>query len=346
MQQQIARIDPGRRRLAAACALAPALAAVFKPAFAWVPATAPVQRASRNLMGTRVDIVAEAPAGAATEAALAAAFAEMERLEQMMSRYRSGNPLAALQLAAGIQPVALPTEMLAVLKLAQGVSERSGGAFDISVGAFSGWHFEATQNSIPTAAELARETPLVDYRDLQLDPAAGRAYLRRRGMRLDLGGIAKLPILEAGMGVLRRHGIASAMLNGGGDVRIAGRLQGRPWIVGLRDPRAPQRLLGSLALEGQAWVAASGDYERGFWRDGRYYHHILDPRSGQPSRAAHGVTLVAREMEAVNGLGAALMVLGAARGRALLAPQVDALIVGPEQGLWLSPGMARRLHPA
>lgn len=164
-------------------------------------------------------------------------------------------------------------------------------------------------------------------------------------MRIDLGGIAKLPILEAGMRVLRGYELAGAMVNGGGDVLVSGQLRGRDWRIGLRDPRAPQRLLGMLTL-GDGVVAASGDYERCFVRDGRRYHHILDPRSGQPSRGIRGVALLAPSVVDLNGLGAALMVGGPAAAPGLLAarPKVDALIVAADAPPWRSTGMARRLH--
>jgi len=329
--------DQGRRRLLASLPLL-TLAPWLTPALA----DPQVQRASRPLMGTRVDIVVD-HGGPGAAAAIEAAFAEMARLSRQMSRYERGNPVAALEAAAGRHPVPVPAEMLAVLALAQTLSQRSAGAFDISVGAFSGWGFESAQTSIPDASELARERLLVNYQDVLFDTRNSTALLKRPGMRIDLGGIAKLPILEAGMQVLRRHGMRNAMLNGGGDVRVSGRLQGRDWCVGLRDPLAPERLLGVVELD-EGWVAASGDYERCFERAGRRYHHILNPRSGLPSRAAHGVTLVARNLDPINGLGAALMVMGAQRGRHLLVPEVDALIVQPDGRRWLSPGMAGRLR--
>ena len=146
---------------------------------------------------------------------------------------------------------------------------------------------------------------------------------------------------------LQKHGVQNAMINGGGDVLVHGQLNGRPWRVGLRDPRQPERLLGVVALN-RGFVAASGDYERYFMHQGKRLHHILDPRTGYPSQGPHGVALVSEQLDAINGLGAAIMVAGAAAGRARLqqARGVDALIVDADHSLWLSPGMAQRLQPA
>jgi thiamine biosynthesis lipoprotein len=308
-------------------------------------ADASVRQASRSLMGTRLDMTVQADSGVDTDLAMSAAFAEMQRLVDLMSRYRIGNPVHALHLASGLQPIAVPSELLDVLQMAQAMSQRSEGAFDITVGALTAWDFTQATPIVPDATEVEHERQLVNYRDLVINPSESTAFLRKRGMRIDLGGIAKLPILQAGMRTLHQHGIRNAMLNGGGDVVVKGQLQGRDWRIGLRDPRAPERILGTVELN-DGYVAASGDYERFFIRNGHRYHHVLDPKTGQPSTGPHGVALISRTPDGINGMGAVIMVAGAKVGRSLIAPmkQVDALIVDRGEGLWLSPGMASRLH--
>jgi thiamine biosynthesis lipoprotein len=165
-------------------------------------------------------------------------------------------------------------------------------------------------------------------------------------MRLDLGGIAKLPILQAGLATLREQGVRTALVNGGGDVVASAGPGAGPWRVGIRDPRAPQRLLAALDLR-EGFVASSGDYERFVLRAGRRWHHVLDPRTGEPTQGLHGVTLVGRELEALNGLGAAAMVLGLERGRALIrrTDGVEGLIAAASGELWVTPTLRARLQP-
>jgi thiamine biosynthesis lipoprotein len=251
--------------------------------------------------------------------------------------------VSALNGAAGLHPVAVPPELMQVLQLARRVSERTHGAFDVTIGALRGWRFRADDPRMPSAAAVAAELPLVDYRKLRLDARAGTAFLERRGMRIDLGGIAKLYIIEAGLRFLERHGVARALVNGGGDIACFG---APAWRVGVRDPRAPEKLLGALALM-RGIVASSGDYERYFERDGRRYHHILDPRTGYPATGPHGVTLVSERLEALDGLGVAIMVLGKEAGARLVeaTPGLDALIAGRDGEIWMTPGMRRRLGP-
>lgn len=310
-----------------------------------LPAQAARVAEERPLMGTLVGVTAEGPDEAALHAAVEAAYAEMGRLADMMSHYDPRSVVSAINAAAGEHPVAVPPELMRVLELAQRMSERTHGAFDVTVGSLRGWRFRPDDPRMPGAAETAAERPLVDYRKLVLDRRARTAYLERRGMRIDLGGIAKLYIIEAGAKRLERTGIERALVNGGGDVVAVGRAGAKPWRVGVRDPRAPEKLLGTLELA-RGIVASSGDYERSFVRGGTRYHHILDPRTGMPAEGPHGVTLVSERLAAIDGLGVAIMVLGKDEGARLVeaTPGVEALIAGRDGSLWMTPGMRRILR--
>ena len=299
-------------------------------------------------MGTQISLVAEGENEAAVRSAMVQAWREMQRLTALMTRYEPTSSVSAINRAAGRNAVAVPPEVMAVLQSAQNLAAQTGGAFDITVGALKAWHFDSGQNTLPAAADIDAQRRLIGYRGLELDAQAGTARLERSGMALDLGGVAKLPILEAGMQTLQRHGVHNALLNGGGDVLLVGQLRGRPWRVGLRDPRAPEKVLGVLALQGQAIVASSGDYERFFMAQGERQHHILDPATGRPTHGPHGVSLLAQNAASVNGLGAAMMVLGGKKARALLDGKagVQALVAGRDQSLWQTPGMTAALQTA
>lgn len=297
---------------------------------------------SRPLMGTVVEAAVEGPDEAALRGALERAFEEMRRLSDMMNHYDPASVVSAINDAAGLRAVAAPPELMQVLAMARRMSQRSHGAFDITVASVRGWRFRQDDPRMPEPAEVARQLPLVNWKNLVLDAKAGTAHLQQAGMRIDLGGIAKLYILEAGMRILEGAGATRALLNGGGDVHV--RSSGMPWRVGIRDPRAPERLLGAIELR-RGIVASSGDYERYFERDGRRYHHVLDPRTGYPAAGPRGVTLVANRLEAVNGMGVAIMVLGKDAGARLVeaTPGLDALIVDRDGSVWMSKGMRARL---
>ena len=337
-----------RRRFALAVPLCAALSAVGAP-LAGAASAVPQRRVSRTLMGTTVDLVAEGTDAAALDQAMAAAFAEMERLEALLSRYRSDSVVRRIGGAAGRFPVKVPAEVLAVLRTTQRLHAESGGAFDATIGALDGWHFEPGHEAAPSDAAIAQALGLVQGRDLRVDMARSTAYLARPGMALDLGGVAKLPILDAGLRVLEQRGVANAMVNGGGDVLVRGRSQGRPWRVGIRNPYLPDRLSGVLELSGRAVVASSGDYERCFMQGSKRLHHVLDPHTGRPTEGVHGAVLTATEVAAVNGWGTALMVQGASLGRHLHGrqPGVELWVAGATPAAsWMSPGLQAALRPA
>lgn len=307
----------------------------------------PQHRDGRPLMGTWVEVTAEGADPAILRQATDAAYREMTRLSDMMNHYDPNSVVSAINRAAGAQPVAAPPELMAVLRMAQDVSEKTGGAFDITVGTLTGWRFRPDDPRRPPPAQIAAQLPNVSWRGLRLDAQAGTAFLERRGARIDLGGIAKLYILDAGLRTLAAHGVEHAMINGGGDVVVRGTTQGRPWRIGIRDPRAPAQLLGVVEAT-RGFVVSSGDYERYFVMDGRRYHHILDPRTGYPAQGPRHVTLVAERLELVNGYGTAIMVLGAAEGKRRIAdtPGLQGLIVDHDGSLWVSPRLAKRFVPA
>jgi len=299
---------------------------------------------ARPLMGTVVEVSAEGADETRLRAAAGAAFAEMSRLSDMMSHYDPRSVVSEVNRAAGEHPVRVPPELMEVLRMARSVSTRSRGAFDVTIGSLRGWRFRAGDPAMPTAEEIAAQLPLVNYRQLALDERASTAFLRKPGMRIDLGGIAKLYILRAGVETLAR-GAGRALVNGGGDVAAWTEEGSRPWRVGVRDPRDPDKLAGVVEVS-RGFVASSGDYERYFERDGVRYHHILDPRTGRPARGARGVTLVAERLEDVDGLGVAIMVRGQEEAERLAAqtPGLDILVVDGDGRLWLSAGMRARLE--
>ena len=333
-------IHLGRRRVALAI---PLLAfGLIAPS---ARATEGAHRTSRGLMGTRVDITLQGGNNADLTQAAESAYAEMTRLANMMSRYQGSSSLNAVNLMAGLQPVKIPTELMQVLLMAKRAHMATQGNFDATVGSLRGWNFDARNPTIPNAEEIANQLRLVGQsKGLVLDERANTAFLTIRGMALDLGGIAKLPILKAGMQRLKAHGVDNIMINGGGDVLANGTLNGRPWRVGLRDPREPAQVLGEVALT-QGFVASSGDYERFFIHQGRRFHHVLDPKTGYPSQGTRGVALVSDNLDDINGLGTAIMVGGTTVAQSALTrtPGLHALVASSDNSLWLSPGMRQRL---
>ena len=163
-------------------------------------------------MGSELHIAAWTADDSAS-ASIDAVFAEFERLERLMSVWRDGSDIRRLNAAAGRQPVPISGDVLAVLHDAHQISEWTGGKFDVTFGVLSDlWRFDHDQdNRVPDMIEVRRRLPLIDYRSLQLDDAAGTAFLRMAGMRVHLGGIGKGYAIDSGARILRAHDIRDFM---------------------------------------------------------------------------------------------------------------------------------------
>ncbi len=228
------------------------------------------------------------------EAAFDEVFAEFTRLEKLMSTWIPDSDVSRVNREAGVRPVPVSADVREVLKTARQMSEWTGGKFDVTFGALSGlWKFDHDQdNVIPDMREVRRRLPLIDYRAIQIDDAAGTVFLAQKGMSIHLGGIGKGYAVDRGAAILRHRGLRDFMVQSGGDIYVAGLKDGRPWRLGIQDPRGPaNRTFAELELT-DGTFSTSGDYERSFVKNGRRYHHILDPATGEPARGARSVTIV------------------------------------------------------
>ncbi len=293
-------------------------------------------------MDTTIELRLQADSRREADAVKDEVFAEMERLEELLSRSLSGSDVERLNRMAGKEAVEVSPETLLVVEAALEYSRLSEGAFDPTIAPLIDvWGFRDQQYRVPGQAEIESALSRVDYRLLQLDPEQGTLYLPEVGMSLDLGGIAKGYIVDRAMAVLSRAGIKHAFLNAGGDIALlGGRPDGDPWRIGVRHPREDNKNIAVLPLIGGA-VVTSGDYERTFEEDSVRYHHILDPSTGQPALLLSSVTIVAPTTIEADALSTAVFVLGPRLGMALAEqlPGVEAVLVTAEMEILISSGL-------
>jgi len=291
------------------------------------------------IMGTAIRVELMASDAGVAAAAMNDVMDEMHRIDRAMSPHKPDSELSRINREAAAGPVALSREMAGLLARALEFSRLSDGAFDITY-AGVGRLYDYRQRVRPDAAALARARPAVGYRQLELDEAAATVRFGHPGMCIDLGGFAKGHAVENAAALLRRHGIAHAIVTAGGDSRILGDRAGRPWTIGVRDPRRPGELAAVLPLRDVA-VSTSGDYERYFEEDGVRYHHILDPRTGRSPDRVRSVTTIAPDGLSSEALSKCVFVLGAAAGLRLVEgrPGADAVVVDADGALHFSAGL-------
>lgn len=290
------------------------------------------------------------PAGAASAAAADECFALFRRLDLELSEWQEGSPLSAVNRAAGEAPVAVPDELFGLVTRAVEIGRETEGAFDISWAALWGlWDFRAAVPTLPEPAAITARRALVDYRRIVLEPAARTLFLPEAGMKLGLGGIAKGYALERAGALLDKRGFENFLLVSGGQVYARGSRGGRPWQVGVRDPRGERDEIFATLPLADGSLSTSADNESFFVVDGVRYHHILDPQTGWPSKGVRSATVLAADPTLADALSTAVMVLGKERGLAVATRLgAEALVVDDHGELAMTPGLAARLtlhHP-
>jgi len=302
---------------------------------------------SRVSMGSELHLSAWTEDEAAAAAAFETVFDEFDRLDAAMSVWKESSEIARLNAAAGRHPVPVSAEVRGVLQSAKQVGDWTGGRFDVTFAALSElWRFDHDQdNRIPAAADIAARLPLIDYESVVIDDAAGTAFLPRPGMRAHLGGIGKGFAVDRAVRLLRSRGIADFTVQSGGDMYVAGRRGDRPWRVGIQDPRGPEGSVFAMLSVTDTAISTSGDYERFFIRDGRRYHHIIDPDTGQPAGLTRSVTIVAARALFADALSTGVFVAGPQEGMKLIErlQDVEAVIVTAANDVIVTPGLKGRL---
>jgi thiamine biosynthesis lipoprotein len=292
-----------------------------------------------SIMGTSIAVELWADEQAAGEAAITAVMDEMRRIDRTMSPHKEDSELSHINREAGAGPVPVSPEMARLIVRAAEFSELSGGAFDITYAAVG--HLYDYRNRVrPTEAALAAARAAVGWRNLILDSQAGTVRFARPGMRIDLGGFAKGHAVDNAAAILRRRGIAHAMVSAGGDSRVIGDRRGRPWTIGVRDPRQAGQVVAMLPLEDTS-ISTSGDYERYFDAEGVRFHHLIDPSTGKSPSCIQSVTILADDGLTCEALSKIVFVMGVERGMALIESQrgVDAIAVDADGQLHFSSGL-------
>ncbi len=271
-------------------------------------------------MGTVVTVFLWTDDEAKAATGASAVFAEMKRLDGVMTTWTSDSEVSQINTAAGVKPVVVSNETFTVIERALDVSKKSKGVFDITVGAFKGlWKFDQDMDgTLPTPAEVKKRLANIGYKHLKLDKKKKSVFLAKKGMSITLGGIAKGYAVDKCVKLLYDQGFVSFMIQAGGDMYIAGKKGTEPWTVGIRDPRgAPDAMFALAPVEDHSF-STSGDYERGFVKDNVRYHHILDPRTGQPSHVSRSVTVRAKDAFTADAWSKVLFILGVKESLALI----------------------------
>ena len=329
-------------RLAAAGLLAVAVQVLVFAA----PAGAETARSVRRKMGSRFEVTAVHPDAATAWGAVEAAYAEIDRLEALISEWIEGSEVSAINRGAGVRPVKVSPEVLALVQRALSVARLTEGAFDItwlSVGRL--WDFEAAHPTKPDPAAIRAALGGIGADKVLVDTAAGTVFLRDPRTRIGFGAIGKGWAANEGVRVLRAHGATGGVVNAGGDLLAFGRREdGRPWRVGIANPLHRDQVFGYVEVTDHA-VVTSGDYESFVVIDGERFSHILDPRTGYPAKQVRSATILCPDAELADALATGVSVMGIAKGLALIDALngVEGLLVDEQGKIHLSKNLAGQI---
>ena len=287
-------------------------------------------------MGMPFRIVLYAPDADSANAAASAAYARIRALNAIMSDYDEESELMRLCRTAGTGRAGpVSRDLLRILSRSLELSEKSDGAFDVTVGpVVKLWRKARRTNRFPAAEELAAARELVGYQNVRIDEEAGTVELLKRGMQLDLGGIAVGYAVDDVLKRLADRGITSALVDGSGDIGVSDAPPGTPgWRIGIAPLEADKEPSRFVILKNAA-VTTSGDAFQFVEFDGKRYSHIVDPKTGLGLIDRSSVTLIARNCTVADSYTKAIAVLGPERGLRLVdeVPGAAAIVVRAPEG--------------
>jgi thiamine biosynthesis lipoprotein len=227
------------------------------------------------------------------------------------------------------------------LRLSQQISALTDGAFDVTY-ASVGYLYSYPDQQRPNEKQIESLLDAVDYQHITLDTDNLHVSFKHPNVKIDLGGIAKGFAVDNSINLLKKLGIANALVTAGGDTRLLGDRLGKPWVVGIRDPRDKEKNAVLMPLADSA-MSTSGDYERYFEEDGIRYHHIITPQTGKSARQVQSVSIIGPLSVYNDALSTAVFVLGLERGIGLIngLPEFEAIVMDNNRRLHYSSGLGQ-----
>ncbi len=267
------------------------------------------------------------------------AVAEMERIERLISSWDPNSQTSAINRNAGIKAVKVDQELFELIHRSVSISKVMDGAFDISYGSMDQiWKFDGSMNSLPSRDAMAKSVSRVGYQKIILDTKNQTVFLKEKGMKIGFGGIGKGYAADKAKALLQSLGVQGGIINASGDMNTWGKqLNGDDWNIAITNPLNKKESFGLVPLNKGA-VVTSGNYEKYIIIDQQRYSHIIDPRTGIPSKGILSVTVFAPSAELGDAIATAIFVMGIDTGldRINQLPQLDCIIVDDQGKLHFS----------
>lgn len=293
-------------------------------------------------MGTEVSVTLWHEDAGQGRRAIDAVMEQMHRVDKQWNPEDADSELSQINIDAANGVATVSTELSLVLDKALYYSRLSGGAFDISFASVARY-YNYREGIAPQPDLQSKALKAVDYRLIKLDVSRRRLHFENPDLQIDLGGIAKGYAVDRAVALLEQRGIEHASISAGGDSRLLGDRRGRPWMVGIRNPRAAEGEVALVLPLQDIAFSTSGDYER-FYLDpesGERIHHIINPGTGKSAGELMSVSVLGPRGFDTDPLSTTLFVLGVERGMALVETldDFDAIMIDADGQVHYSSGL-------
>jgi len=293
-------------------------------------------------MGTRFEITVVAPNEEIGYINIDVAVSEIERIENLISSWNKDSETTLINKNAGIKPVKVSRELIDLIERSIKISEITDGAFDITYASMDEiWRFDGTMDKVPSEDSVKRSVSKVGYKKIQLDQENQTVFLPQKGMCIGFGAIGKGYAADRAKELLVSKDVKGGIINASGDLTTWGtKVTGEKWLVGIANPLSKDKVFSWLPVI-ESSVATSGNYEKYIVLDGKKYSHIIDPRTGYPTRGINSVSIFAKQAELCDALATAVFTMGRDVGLHMInqIDGVEAVVIDIENKVHKSTGI-------
>lgn len=267
-------------------------------------------------MGNQFHIGAVSSDEELANSALNEAVQEIKRIEEKLSTYKEYSETNLINNNAGITPIEVSEETIALIERAIKISDLTQGAFDITYGGLDKkfWNFDKEMKELPNIEDAKKAVSFINYRNIEIDKKESTVFLKQKGMRIGFGGIGKGYAADAAKKVMISMGIDSGVVNASGDMTVWGlKPKGEKWSIGIVHPSFQNAFFSKMEITNHS-VATSGNYEKYVMIGGKRYSHTIDPKTGMPIKGIKSITTICSYAEFADAIATPIMVMGIEKG--------------------------------
>jgi thiamine biosynthesis lipoprotein len=293
-----------------------------------------------KLMGNHFEITVVSEDELWANEKIEAGVEEIKRIEKLLTTFATDSETNLINANAGIAPVKVSAEVIALIERSLRISSVTQGAFDISYGSVdkSLWNFDTTMTSLPSAEIAKQSVRLINYKNIIIDTATSTVFLKEIGMRIGFGGIGKGYAAERAKQIMQLAGVESGVVNASGDLTTWGSMpNGEKWTIGIVHPEMAESVFSYMNVSGLS-VATSGNYEKFIVIDGQKYSHTINPKTGLPVTGIKSVTIVSTNAEVADAMATPVMIMGIEAGLHMInqIKDIEAIVIDDNNTLYTS----------